>query len=133
MEKIPIKLGPLALLSTIISICLTTLAILTFTTASADSRMADRYAASVSSRYEVEMQGQKFLQSVDRAVSSGRSVKSIKGVKASKNTFTRAFTDGGYRLTVGVRTSGRRYEVVKWNIEKIWSTQDKIKGLWKGN
>ena len=40
----PIKLGPLALLLTVITICLTTLAILTLTTARADLRLAEKYA-----------------------------------------------------------------------------------------
>ena len=40
MKQVPIKLGPLALLLAVISICLTTLAILTFTTARADLRLA---------------------------------------------------------------------------------------------
>ena len=39
MKQIPIKLGPLTLLLTVISICLTVLAILSFTTARADLRL----------------------------------------------------------------------------------------------
>ena len=45
MKQVPIKLGPLALLLTVISICLTTLAILTFATARADWRLAEKHAA----------------------------------------------------------------------------------------
>ena len=54
MKQVPIKLGPLALLLTVISICLTTLAILSFTTASADLRLAEKYADTVQTRYELE-------------------------------------------------------------------------------
>ena len=50
MQQIPIKLGPLALLLTVISICLTTLSILTFSTSSADMRLAQRYAETVRER-----------------------------------------------------------------------------------
>ncbi len=42
MKQIPIKLGPLTLLLTVISICLTVLAILSFTTARADLRLAEK-------------------------------------------------------------------------------------------
>jgi len=62
MKQIPIKLGPLTLLLTVISICLTTLAILTFTTARADLRLAEKYAETVRSRYALEEQGQAFRQ-----------------------------------------------------------------------
>ena len=62
MKQIPIKLGPLTLLLTVISICLTVLAILSFTTARADLRLAEKYADTVRSRYALEKQGQAFRQ-----------------------------------------------------------------------
>ena len=62
MKQVPIKLGPLALLLAVISICLTTLGILTFTTARADLRLAEKYASTVRTRYELERRGQEFLQ-----------------------------------------------------------------------
>ena len=61
MKQVPIKLGPLALLLTVISICLTVLAILSFTTARADLRLAERYAATVTERYQLETAGQELL------------------------------------------------------------------------
>ena len=70
MKQVPIKLGPLALLLAVVSICLTTLAILTFATARADLRLAEKYADTVSTRYALERQGQEFLRELsetDRA------------------------------------------------------------------
>ena len=61
MKQVPIKLGPLALLLTVISICLTVLAILSFTTARADLRLAEKYAQTVSERYQLEISGQELL------------------------------------------------------------------------
>ena len=55
--RMPVKLGPLALLLTVISICLTTMAILTFATARADRRLAEKYAATVRLRYELDQEG----------------------------------------------------------------------------
>ena len=43
MKQIPIRLGPVALVLTVISICLTVMAILTFSTAGADANMADAF------------------------------------------------------------------------------------------
>lgn len=65
MNKAPVKLGPLALLLTVISICLTTLAILTFATARADLRLAEKYAATVRTRYELDEEGQEWLRDAD--------------------------------------------------------------------
>ena len=61
-NRTPIRLLPLALLLTVISICLTVLAILTFSTAGADLRLAEKYAETVRTRYELEIEGQEFLQ-----------------------------------------------------------------------
>ena len=54
--RMPVKLGPLALLLTVISICLTTMAILTFATARADRRLAEKYAATVDGTYETVLE-----------------------------------------------------------------------------
>ena len=61
MNHAPVKLGPLALLLTVISICLTILSILTYTTAGADDRLAQRYAQTTTERYELEIAGQEAL------------------------------------------------------------------------
>ena len=62
MKQVPIKLGPVALLLTVISICLTVMAILTFSTAGADKAMANMFANSTQIRYGLEQSGQEFLQ-----------------------------------------------------------------------
>ena len=54
MKHVPIRLGPLALLLAVISICLTILAVLSFTTGQADLRLAQRYADTVTERYALE-------------------------------------------------------------------------------
>ncbi|MBQ6370387.1 MAG: hypothetical protein IJJ21_02250, partial [Firmicutes bacterium] len=62
MKQVPIKLGPVALLLTVITICLTVMAILTLTTAAADQAMANRFADSAQIRFSLEAEGQQFLQ-----------------------------------------------------------------------
>ena len=44
MKDLPIRLGPLALLLTVISICMTVFGILTYATARADMNLAETYA-----------------------------------------------------------------------------------------
>ena len=58
MRHVPIKLGPLAVLLTVISICMTTLGVLAFTTARADWSLAEEYADTVRVRYELEAEPQ---------------------------------------------------------------------------
>lgn len=68
MRHIPIKLGPLALLLTVISICMTVLGLLTFTTARGDLSLAEKYGDTVRLRYELEAEGQAFLGEACRAI-----------------------------------------------------------------
>ena len=74
MQQIPIKLGPLALLLTVISICLTTLSILTFSTSSADMRLAQRYAEAVRERDALEIQGQEFVAEASAQLAEGDTI-----------------------------------------------------------
>lgn len=79
MNQVPIRLGPLALLLTIISICMTTLSILTYTTSEADLRLAEKYAETVRVRYELEAEGQAFVQEAESAVTVGLPLEAVDG------------------------------------------------------
>ena len=111
MNHVPIKLGPLALLLTVVLICLSVLAILTFTTARADLALAERYAQTVQTRYELERQAQEFLavaQPQDSVV----------------------FEEDGMRLVVALDEQGK---VSRWTLERDWDQEDTIGGFWQGN
>lgn len=111
MNHVPIKLGPLALLLTVVSICLAVLAILTFATARADLVLAEKYAETVQTRYALESEGQRFLAS-------------------AKPGDQQVFEQDGMRLTVALDENGR---VICWAIEKEWSQEDTIGDLWSGH
>ena len=111
MNHVPIKLGPLALLLTVVCICLAVLAILAFTTARADLALAEQYAQTVQTRYELEQQGQRFLTQAEPGAEQ-------------------TFTQDGMRLTVATGEDGA---VSRWTFEKEWSPEQVIGGLWSGN
>ena len=124
MKQIPIKLGPLALLLAVISICLTTLAILTLTTARADRTLAEKYAATVSSRYELEVRGQEFLRDHDPGF--------FEDLERARNTWWESIEGEDARLRIGVSVHGGDWSVVGWRIEKDWEEDDSIGNLWQG-
>lgn len=158
MNQVPIKLGPLALLLTIISICLTTLSILTFTTAGADLRLADKYAETVRIRYDLEREGQTFLQEADETVSSGLPLNAIfDAAPAPGGGITKTFEQDGTVLTVtlvpdpgaggnakiaeagtagtGSSTPAERIPGVRiseWKIVRQWQEDDSIGNIWDG-
>lgn len=127
MNKAPIRLGPLALLLTVISICLTILAILTFTTARADLRLAEKYAETVQARYALERDGQTYLADLD----AGRETAPAPdgdGVRRSD------LERGGYWLHIGLRDDGQGgFEIVSWRQEKNWEQKETIDNLWSGS
>ena len=124
MNEVPVRLGPLALLLTVVSICLTTLSVLTFTTAQADLRLSEKYADTVRERYELEAEGQKEL-----------------GELIEGKTMLLQEPDGTYRLeleknratlTAVLRESGAGLEVISWKHERAWEEDLSIGDLWEG-
>ena len=132
MRNAPIRLGPLALLMTVISICLTILSILTLTTAGADMRLAEKYADSVSVKYELEAEGQTFLKDVDEAIDSGKDPAALKGVKVKGDTYTKEIKKDGYTLTVSFTSRDGSCEVTDWKLTKEWEENTDI-NVWSGN
>ena len=131
MKQIPIKLGPLALLLTVISICLTTLAILSFTTASADFRLAEKYADTVQTRYELESRGQEFLQELSETDPADYSLMGWE--RDAGGNYTEALECDGTVLHIGFRPDrGRAYQLISWRLEKNWEEDESIGTLWDG-
>ena len=111
MNQVPIKLGPLALLLTVISICLTTLAILTFATSGADMSLAKKYAETIRCRYELETQGQEWLS------------------EGAHRAEEMTFEENGFVLHVATDAAGN---VIEWRHEKTWEEDKSIGNLWNG-
>ena len=126
MNRPTVRLGPAAGLLTVIAICLAILAILTFTTARADLRLAEKYADTVRARYALESEGQKYMA----------------GLAAAPGTAPPADADGvirvdmerdGYRLSIALEPDGAGgFRTVGWRHEKPWEEEPAIGDLWSG-
>ncbi len=124
MNELPVRLGPLALLLTVVSICLTTLCVLTVTTAQADLRLSEKYAKTVQERYELEAEGQRELA----ALREGKSLL----LEEPDGTFRLELEQDNAKLTALFRKDGDGYEVVSWRHERAWKENDSIGELWSG-
>ena len=118
MKNIPIRLGPLALLLCVISICMTSLSMLSVANASADMRLARRYAQTVETRYLLEQRGQEFLKQMEE--------------QSSEEAIEEEFTENGYQLQIRLRKTADGYEIEYWKINKIWEEPTQIDHLWEG-
>jgi len=133
MKQVPIKLGPVALLLTVISICLTVMAILTFSTAGADKAMANMFANSTQIRYELEQSGQEFLQQTDEVLAGGGQLTDVPDAKAADGGIEKVLEEGGYQLTIRLQPAGEGdYTIGQWTLEKKWEEKETIDGLWQG-
>ena len=116
MNRAPVKLGPLALLLTVISICLTTMAILTFATARADRRLAEKYADTVQLRYALDELGQEWLQDAARQ---------------GDGVYDAAFRVEDAQLIAKIQVEGGQIRVLTWRHERDWE-EDLELDLWPG-
>ena len=127
MKQVPIRLGPLAILLTVISICLTILAILTFTTARADLRLAEKYAETVQTRYALERDGQRYLSRLNAGAETPPA-------PDEDGVLRTELERDGSLLHIGLVPDGAGgYETVAWQQEKIWEQDDTIENLWSGS
>ena len=119
MKQVPIKLGPLAVLLTVISICLTVLSILAFTTAGADERLAQKYAQTVKVRYELEAEGQAFVRD------------SVQGGVAGAGVQMQEFEQNGSLLRIEYQADGEGFNIISWQHQREWSEDTEI-NIWDG-
>ncbi|MCI8895861.1 MAG: hypothetical protein HFI42_16295 [Lachnospiraceae bacterium] len=138
MKHIPVKLGPLALVLTVISICMTVLGILSFTTARADLSLARRHGDTVRIRYELEAEGQAFLGEAHRVMESAggdlAGLLELADTEAGEDgVIRRIISRDSFTLTVGVapdEADGIR--IVDWRIQKEWEPDEEMGNLWSG-
>ncbi len=129
MKQAPVKLGPLALILTVISICLTILAILSFTTARADLRLAEKYADNVRERYDLEREGQDYLAEVSRTLEK----EGAGALTQDEDGIVRHYLyQGESTLDIGLAVEENGWRVVSWRQEQTWEPDLDIGNLWSG-
>ena len=134
-----IRLGPIAIFLAVIAAVVATLAMLTFATSRADMALAERFAAVTAIRYELDEEGNRFLQAVEET--SGKAAETPAGDALTGETTALAgggwkyyAEKEGYALTVEVVPAGSEsgWQVTKWNINKLWEGDDPFEDLWLG-
>ena len=149
-----IRLGPIAVFLAVIAAVVATLAILTFATSRADAALAERFAAVTAVRYELEEEGNRFLQALGESAGQpgeGQPGESTPGGNAALSgnisSLDRRWKyyaeKDGYALTVEVVPAGEEtaadaesavsgWKIKKWKINKLWEVDDPFDDLWPG-
>lgn len=131
MKQIPIRLGPVALVLTVMAVCLTVMAILTVSTAGADKTLATMFADSTQIRYSLEAGGQEFLRDADVALAEGGKLTDLPDTEGyaggPDGSVERVLRLEGYHLTIRLVPAGDRdYRVAAWSLEKDWEEQQDV-------
>lgn len=125
------RLGPIAIFLVIVTMVITTLAVLTVATSNADITMAKRFADVTRIRYGLEAQAEEFLSNVE----STGGVGTMDGVTVTDGGYEYTAENEGYRLEVAVTgpDAAGGYEVTRWKLTKIWNASDPMNSIWLGN
>lgn len=129
-----IRLGPIAIFLTIVTIVLATLAVLTTATTNADKVMAERHAKVTKARYELEAKGEGFLASFDNQAAKGRIDAKKLGAKKTKDGYKKTISGEGYTLEIVLKEPDKKggYEIAEWKLKKKWNEEDPYNKVWKG-
>lgn len=131
MKQTPVKLGPLAILLTVITICLTILCILSFSTARADLSLAQKYAETVSQRYKLEIMGQESYQMFSEADTEDQIPEDYQ--KGEDGVWRTVLEEQGSRLSIGIQfAEGEFPQIVEWKQDRIWQEDTSMGSLWDG-
>lgn len=126
------KLGPLAVFLTIITIILTMLALLEFVTANADVALAERYAQVTQTKYALEQKGNEYLRELDTSLKNGLSPESAGEVTVKQNgLYTHTEKLEEYTLTIDFESDGSGYEVKRWKITREWKEGNPFGNIWQ--
>ena len=121
MRRIPVRFGPLALLLTVITICVAVFCILEVSTAGADKRLAERYAENASAEYELEAEGQKWLAETDEKIASG---------EIGSGKFSETLKAGNKQLAITIQVNGGTYQILSWEVGPYGWQPDTQENLW---
>jgi len=125
MNKAPLRLGPAAILMLVITIALSSLAVLTVTTSRADLVMAQRLAQTVQIRYRLESKGYRLLEEVKEDPGKLNTFDEI----SEEGIYVCHLNEEGYTLTIGLEPES--LEIRIWQIEKDWQPEAGY-DLWSG-
>ena len=126
MKRNHVRLGPCALILAVITLCMAVLSVLSLSTALADMRLSEKYAETVSLRYELEYEGQKYLDSIRKDISL-----LTENATGDDGVYIVRFEKDRSVLLVGIRLNGSEPEVVYWKHQRLWEEENSI-NLWQG-
>lgn len=139
-----IRMGPITVLAFVIVLSLATMAVLSFATAQASSRMVEKQQDAQQTLYDNERQAQEFLAKLDAALAQGRSAgasseqvlaalaSELEDAQVEGNAVEATFASGARTLNVRVAIDeALAYTIEEWKTQASLDSEEET-SLWMG-
>lgn len=121
MNRKRFHLGSMAVLFTVVIVCVSVFGALTVMTAAQDLRMSRQYAAKVQQLYDCEALGQQWLGQVEDALRGGDPLPP--GTWQEGEELGVTLETDTMSLDIGLGLTAHGYEIRRWSCEAKWQPQ----------
>ena len=129
MRKKRFQVGSVAVLFSVVVLCVAVFAVLTVLTASSDARLSRQYGEHVRSQYACENLGQQWLGEIDGWIAGKNALPD--GTEVNGNTVQTEIIEGTSVLNIRLTLSGAGYEIDRWSCTTQWQPDEGLK-VWQG-
>lgn len=128
MKEKRFHIGSVAVLFSVVAICMAIFCTLTMMTAISDAKSSQRYGEHLQAVYRCENLGQLWLSQVDAHLKTGAALPENTVVEGS--TIRTEIISDGIRLEILLETSGEDYTIRRWSCATLWESEDSW-SLWQ--
>lgn len=129
MRKKRFQVGSVAVLFSVVALCVAVFALLTVVTAASDARVARQYGDHIQGLYGCENLGQQWLARMDGWMAGQEPLP--EGTRISEDFAETEIQDGSRTLCIRLRFTQSGYEISRWSCTTQWQPEDDW-NLWLG-
>ena len=129
MRKKRFQVGSVAVLFSVVTLCVAVFALLTVVTAASDARVARQYGDQIQGLYSCENLGQQWLARMDGWLTGQEPLP--EGTRISEDFAETEIQDENRTLCIRLRLTQSGYEISRWSCTTQWQPQNNS-NLWLG-
>ena len=128
MEKKRFQVGSIAVLFSVVALCVAVFALLTVVTAASDYRVSRQYGDHVQALYQCENRGQLWLAQVDAWLAGEGALP--EGAQVSGDRIETEIPEGSLKLQIRLSITNAGYEIQRWSCTTQWQPAEQW-NLWQ--
>lgn len=129
MRKKRFQVGSVAVLFSVVVLCVAVFAVLTVLTASSDMRLSRQYGEHIRSQYACENLGQRWLGEIDGWIAGKNALPD--GTEVNGNMVQTEIINGTSVLNIRLTLRGAGYEIDRWSCTTKFQPDESMK-VWQG-